>query len=74
MNRRTKLQVSTDCGFVLITKPLVHILVHKRRLPNTKNYNQLELLIQHAENVPTVTKNDNLQFDGMNAGVNTVNG
>lgn len=33
--KERSLQVGTDCGFILVAEPLVHVLVHERGLPDT---------------------------------------
>lgn len=39
-------EISTYCGFVLVTELLIHILVHQRSLPNSRRKHKIKDNIQ----------------------------
>jgi hypothetical protein len=60
-------QVGANSSLVLIAKPLVHVLVHERRLPDTATTKNTTVgmdttkLDSGTNDEPAVTKNDNLR-------------
>lgn len=65
MTMLRSVQVCADCGFVLVAKSLVHILVHQGGLPDPEEqgiwFNVVFKRTMRVKYGPTITKDDNLR-------------